>query len=759
MRASGGLWCVVWLVWGAVAPLFAVDGDGTYTFRLVVVEDGVVSYPDEVRGVVKNHVPQADAGPDQTMDVLPDQIVLDGSGSYDPDGDSLTYDWSQISGPQVSLDDVHSVTPIFVPVNMGVYVFTLTIHDGLASGTDEVGIVIGNHAPVAHAGSSRYAAREAITLDGSRSFDLDGYGELSFAWQQVSGPTLVLTDADTAHPTVSGFVASGSPQVCTFALTVSDGLLTSEPDTTEVIIVPSIGSRRLTLTSGSFDVNKPTLLVFGGGDCAIGSSMQFGGQWDTSVNWLTTSYDSPYSRYGDVLVAYLSSVAPDYDQLIGTMGFSTGNMPAIDAAIYVNKTYRDRRFAVNRVTFLDTACRAASDYVAEIEEFYANALEGEPFWIANYYHGSKFDRVLNVDFPTPGEHSTPVNWLAMSPYLQDQLFEGLNAGFFISLGGPGRYLCMAEDTSPYWFRWNNTNDLLGFHDAGTYPGTIPQPATLVGPAEGAIVDANGAVLTCEPRPEAVYYDLLLGPDPQQMVYWVSRTPEPPTQALDVFPAETTYWTVRTQDAYGSTIYPEPIPLHAEQVREQTIENLERYRHYVSIQQALDEARDGDTLVVASGPYAYLGCFNFKGKAVTLRSQDPHDADVVAASVLKADGKGTLATFNHDEDAASVLAGLTLVNGAEGIFCDGASPVIQHCVIQGHGGAGLHFFNGSRALIEHCLVQNNEGAGLELVANKAGRVILLNYPTVSHCVISHNRGGGIVGETATVIDCMITDNGE
>src|SRR6185369_15644127 len=49
-----------------------------------------------------NAAPVADAGPNQA---LPGSatVTLNGSGSYDPDGDPLTYQWAQESGPAVTL--------------------------------------------------------------------------------------------------------------------------------------------------------------------------------------------------------------------------------------------------------------------------------------------------------------------------------------------------------------------------------------------------------------------------------------------------------------------------------------------------------------------------------------------------------------------------------------------------------------------------------------------------------------------------------
>ncbi|MGB6628632.1 MAG: PKD domain-containing protein [Nitrososphaeraceae archaeon] len=59
-----------------------------------------------------NQSPIANAGPDQTVE-SEDSVTLDGTGSSDPDGDALTYQWSQIAGPQVTLSGNTSPSPVF----------------------------------------------------------------------------------------------------------------------------------------------------------------------------------------------------------------------------------------------------------------------------------------------------------------------------------------------------------------------------------------------------------------------------------------------------------------------------------------------------------------------------------------------------------------------------------------------------------------------------------------------------------------------
>jgi hypothetical protein len=539
-------------------PTFVPHGNGRYAFELTVSQDGQESQPDSVVIDVCRNPPVAQAGPDQTYATLPSLVTLDGSASYSPEGDLLTYHWQQITGPHVELSDPNGIITEFVPLERAVYAFELTVYDTiLNASTDIVGIVLDNHPPVAQAGSSRYATHKPVLLDGSQSYDADGYGELTYHWHQIGGPSVVLSDPNCAILSVSGFPSSSNIQKCRFELRVHDGILEGAPDTVDITIIPDFGTRSLRLMNESFDPNKPTLLAFGGGDCRTGSSLSFISPWADYFNMLTIDeYDIPYSIYGDVLLAYLSERAPDYNQMIQTAGFSTGGMPAIDTAIWINQTYKDKRFAVNRVSLLDGGC---SDYTNRIKAFNQAALEDEPFWVDNYYAtmGDRYDKALNICFPRDvSSHSTPVIWFDQSIQAQDPYHEGLTAGFFVSAAGEAKYLCLG-DWDAYGFVWNPDTDTLEFLNEDLYPGRIPRPVTLLGPADGDPVDANGVILSCEPSASAIYYELLLGSNPQYMVYIMSRNLVPPAQKVDTFPFKTTYWTVRTTDAHGSTIFPEP----------------------------------------------------------------------------------------------------------------------------------------------------------------------------------------------------------
>lgn len=89
---------------------------------------------DAIAGVVRvNRIPVANAGSGATI-TLGGMVVLDGSGSIDPDGDRLSYRWTIVRRPVGStatlMSDTAAMT-IFRPDVVGTYEMQLVVNDGL----------------------------------------------------------------------------------------------------------------------------------------------------------------------------------------------------------------------------------------------------------------------------------------------------------------------------------------------------------------------------------------------------------------------------------------------------------------------------------------------------------------------------------------------------------------------------------------------------------------------------------------------------
>jgi len=85
----------------------------------------------------QNQPPIADAGSDQTV-YQGYTVVLNGSKSFDPEKELLTFLWEQTDGPTVTLVGGETVTPSFTPTMIGTYTFNLTVSDGQMSASDNV---------------------------------------------------------------------------------------------------------------------------------------------------------------------------------------------------------------------------------------------------------------------------------------------------------------------------------------------------------------------------------------------------------------------------------------------------------------------------------------------------------------------------------------------------------------------------------------------------------------------------------------------
>ncbi len=220
-----------------------------------------------------NQAPVADAGTAQTV-TEGATVTLDASASTD-DAAVTAFSWTQVSGPAVTLTGADTATPTFTAPEVDaetVLVFEVTVSDAEGeTATAMVAVTVNdvpNQAPVADAGADQTVDEEStVTLAGSGT-DPEA-GELTFEWDQVSGPSVSLSGADTA---TASFTAPSltSDQDLVFELTVTDaqGLSSTDQVTVTVVDVANV-------PADNGDRKNIFGCSFGGGNAPVDPTLPF----------------------------------------------------------------------------------------------------------------------------------------------------------------------------------------------------------------------------------------------------------------------------------------------------------------------------------------------------------------------------------------------------------------------------------------------------------------------------------------------------
>ncbi|MEN7550717.1 PKD domain-containing protein [Rapidithrix thailandica] len=157
--------------------------EGQYRYRLTVTDNDGAKDQAEINVEVKpatNQKPIAIAGEDVITKMPQNSMILDGSASYDPDGQITSFFWEQLHGPIASKKGEHTAKLILENLTPGVYTFKLTVTDNRGdTGSDQVEVRViqeENQLPIALAGNDTivFSRFNEVTLDGSRSYDPDG---------------------------------------------------------------------------------------------------------------------------------------------------------------------------------------------------------------------------------------------------------------------------------------------------------------------------------------------------------------------------------------------------------------------------------------------------------------------------------------------------------------------------------------------------------------------------------------------------------
>ena len=227
-------------------PTFTPDVAGTYVASLVV-SDGKDRSPTAVVTVIAssaNSAPVANAGAAQSVSTAA-VVTLNGTGSTDANGDTLTYRWTLTSKPTSSTAALSSATvasPTFTADLAGSYVASLVVNDSKVDSTNTSTVTItasaANSAPVANAGPvqtvSRTGGTVTVTLTGAGSTDANS-DTLTYKWTvgyQPATSSITLLLPTTVSPTFAATVAG----IYVFTLVVNDGKVDSAVSTVAITV-------------------------------------------------------------------------------------------------------------------------------------------------------------------------------------------------------------------------------------------------------------------------------------------------------------------------------------------------------------------------------------------------------------------------------------------------------------------------------------------------------------------------------------------
>ena len=179
-----------------------------------------------------------------------------------------------------------------------------------------------------------------------------------------------------------------------------------------------------------------------------------------------------------------------------------------------------------------------------------------------------------------------------------------------------------------------------------------------------------------------------------------------------------------------------------------------------IQQAIDHAIDGDTIIVAPGhylspdPWAY-GEIDFGNKGIRLVSSAPTDFSVIGETVLCG-----VVIFQGEEGPDCLLQGFKIQNHTcGGILGNSTEATISHCIISGNGPCGATVVKDVQGPIANCLIVDNT------TFHDCGVLpVVSGCPVIVNCTIANNISGirlvtqhDMVDSRVSIRNCILYGN--
>ena len=187
--------------------------------------------------------------------------------------------------------------------------------------------------------------------------------------------------------------------------------------------------------------------------------------------------------------------------------------------------------------------------------------------------------------------------------------------------------------------------------------------------------------------------------------------------------------------------------------------------FLTIQSAIDNLHNGDIIIVRDGTYTEH--INFKGKAITLKSENGPDNCILQSYP---EGSEPVVIFSGGEDSTTILDGFKITkgnssrDGAGMVIQEESSPMIINCFFTANettnNGGAIMIEKNAHPVIRDCQFAENkaEGNGGAIFCDRDSR------PIIEKCAFTNNittagNGGAIAADEASpiIISCTFDGN--